>query len=129
MEPRKRCPLNRVQRTWTTRPQNLRRRWPFPKPEAARSENAPYVPKSVEGWRSYTLSGITAETVDGRLQLPTRACSVIVPVLSGELLRLAAFAWAAAFLGFAVYFGPLLLRRRGQRKSGAANLSGAEWNE
>jgi uncharacterized protein involved in response to NO len=38
-----------------------------------------------------------------------RISAVIVPVLSGQLLHLAAFAWVAAFLGFAVYFGPLLM--------------------
>jgi uncharacterized protein involved in response to NO len=40
-----------------------------------------------------------------------RICAVIVPALNSHLLHLAAFAWAAAFLGFAVYFGPLLLSK------------------
>ncbi len=38
-----------------------------------------------------------------------RICAVIVSVWNSQLLHLAAFAWAAAFLGFAVYFGPMLI--------------------
>jgi uncharacterized protein involved in response to NO len=40
-----------------------------------------------------------------------RVCAVIHPALSGLLLHLAAFGWVAAFLGFAVCFGPVLLGR------------------
>ena len=39
----------------------------------------------------------------------TRICAVIEPAHSGPLLHVAAFAWAAAFLGFALTFGPLLI--------------------
>jgi uncharacterized protein involved in response to NO len=38
----------------------------------------------------------------------SRICAVIEPVYSEPLLYLAAFAWAAAFIGFAISFGPLL---------------------
>lgn len=38
-----------------------------------------------------------------------RICAVIEPAHSGPLLHVAAFAWAAAFLGFALTFGPLLV--------------------
>lgn len=44
-----------------------------------------------------------------------RICAVIIPALSSQLLHLAAFAWAAAFLGFAVYFGPLLMSETKRR--------------
>ncbi len=37
-----------------------------------------------------------------------RICAVIEPAHSEPLLHLAAFAWAAAFFGFAISFGPLL---------------------
>lgn len=37
-----------------------------------------------------------------------RVCAVIEPAYGEPLLHVAAFAWAAAFLGFAVTFGPLL---------------------
>ena len=39
-----------------------------------------------------------------------RICSSLEPGWSEWLLHISAFAWAAAFLGFAVAFGPLLLR-------------------
>ena len=39
----------------------------------------------------------------------TRICAVIEPVHSVPLLHLAAFAWAAAFIGFAISFGPVLI--------------------
>jgi uncharacterized protein involved in response to NO len=39
----------------------------------------------------------------------SRICAVIEPDHSELLLHLAAFAWAAAFLGFALSFGPLLV--------------------
>jgi uncharacterized protein involved in response to NO len=44
----------------------------------------------------------------------SRICAVIDPAHSEALLHVAAFAWAAAFFGFAVWFGPLLIGR-GQR--------------
>jgi uncharacterized protein involved in response to NO len=46
-----------------------------------------------------------------------RICAVIEPARSEPLLHLAAFAWAAAFFGFAAAFGPLLAghrRRKGR---------------
>jgi NnrS protein len=39
----------------------------------------------------------------------TRICAVLDPQHSEILLHVAGFTWAAAFLGFAVAFGPLLL--------------------
>lgn len=47
-----------------------------------------------------------------------RICAAIEPFHSGPLLDLAAFAWAAAFLGFAICFGPVLVSydKRVQRK-------------
>jgi uncharacterized protein involved in response to NO len=49
----------------------------------------------------------------------SRICAVIEPTQSEPLLLVAAFAWAAAFFGFAVSFGPLLVgwRSRAQRKA------------
>lgn len=44
-----------------------------------------------------------------------RICAAIHPAWSVGLLHLAAFAWAAAFLGFAISFGPLLLGYRKRR--------------
>ncbi|THD65125.1 MAG: NnrS family protein [Bradyrhizobium sp.] len=38
-----------------------------------------------------------------------RICAVIEPVYGVPLLHLAAFAWAAAFVGFAISFGPVLI--------------------
>jgi uncharacterized protein involved in response to NO len=38
-----------------------------------------------------------------------RICAAIEPVHSMPLLHLAAFAWAAAFIGFAISFGPVLI--------------------
>jgi uncharacterized protein involved in response to NO len=46
-----------------------------------------------------------------------RICAAAHPAFSASLLHVAAFAWAAAFLGFAVSFGPSLMR---PRPSGAA---------
>jgi uncharacterized protein involved in response to NO len=40
-----------------------------------------------------------------------RICAVIHTAQSDLLLHIAAFAWVAAFLGFALAYGPLLLRR------------------
>jgi uncharacterized protein involved in response to NO len=42
------------------------------------------------------------------LAVAARLCAAIHPAWSDPLLHLAAFAWASAFLGFAVCFGPLL---------------------
>jgi uncharacterized protein involved in response to NO len=39
----------------------------------------------------------------------SRVCAAIDPAFSEALLHVAAFAWAAAFFGFALAFGPLLL--------------------
>ncbi len=53
----------------------------------------------------------------------SRICAVLDPAHSEALLYLAAFAWAAAFLGFAVKFGPLLVgydrRAKSARKMAA----------
>ncbi len=49
-----------------------------------------------------------------------RICAVIEPVHSEALLHLAAFAWAAAFLGFAISFGPLLAGVDRRRRKASA---------
>lgn len=41
-----------------------------------------------------------------------RVCAVVVPAHGDVLLHLAAFGWVAAFLGFAIAFGPLLTGSR-----------------
>lgn len=46
-----------------------------------------------------------------------RVCAVIEPAWGEYLLHLAAFAWAAAFLGFAVTYGPLLVGADRRRKA------------
>ncbi len=46
-----------------------------------------------------------------------RICAVIEPGHGGFLLHLAAFAWAAAFFGFAIVFGPLLAGADRRRKA------------
>jgi uncharacterized protein involved in response to NO len=48
-----------------------------------------------------------------------RICAVIEPTYSVPLLQLAAFAWAAAFIGFAICFGPVLVSydKRRQRNN------------
>lgn len=46
-----------------------------------------------------------------------RVCAVIEPGYSEPLLHVAAFAWAAAFLGFAIVFGPLLAGVDRRRKT------------
>ena len=48
-----------------------------------------------------------------------RICAVLEPGHSEPLLHVAAFAWAAAFFGFAIWFGPLLLgwQARAKRKA------------
>jgi uncharacterized protein involved in response to NO len=51
---------------------------------------------------------------------------VIEPLHSVPLLHLAAFAWAAAFIGFAISFGPVLIRydkRRQTKQESIANNS------
>ena len=47
----------------------------------------------------------------------SRICAVLEPVHSEPLLHLAAFAWAAAFFGFAIAFGPLLAGHDRRAKS------------
>ena len=49
-----------------------------------------------------------------------RICAVIDPAHSEPLLYLAALAWAAAFLGFAITFGPLLAGGDPRRKARSA---------
>jgi uncharacterized protein involved in response to NO len=61
---------------------------------------------------SVPIKGIYAAVVTAAL---ARICAVILPVLGSQLLHLAAFAWAAAFLGFTVYFGPLLMSETKRR--------------
>ena len=56
-------------------------------------------------------------TVDARLPNGSRVCAVIEPGYGEFLLLLAAFAWAAAFLGFAIVFGPLLAGVDRRRKA------------
>lgn len=58
---------------------------------------------------SPTTQGIYVAIVIAAL---ARICAVIVPAWSGPLLHMAAFAWAAAFLGFAVCFGPALMSEK-----------------
>ena len=41
-----------------------------------------------------------------------RICAVVHPAQSLALLHVAAFGWAAAFAGFAIAFGPLLVGSR-----------------
>ena len=48
-----------------------------------------------------------------------RICAVIEPAHSQALLHLAAFAWAAAFFGFAIAFGPLLAGADPRRQAAA----------
>jgi uncharacterized protein involved in response to NO len=52
-----------------------------------------------------------------------RICAVIEPTYSVPLLHLAAFAWAAAFIGFAICFGPALVSydKRQTKKQSIAN--------
>jgi uncharacterized protein involved in response to NO len=45
-----------------------------------------------------------------------RIAAVLVPAYTMPLLHIAACAWAAAFIGFAVAFGPLLIGYRKQRR-------------
>lgn len=41
-----------------------------------------------------------------------RICAALEPALSGTLLHVAAFGWTAAFVGFAILYGPILMRAR-----------------
>jgi uncharacterized protein involved in response to NO len=53
-----------------------------------------------------------------------RICAAIEPTYSVRFLHLAAFAWAAAFIGFAICFGPVLVsydKRRQKKKESVAN--------
>ena len=56
---------------------------------------------------SVTTQAIYAAIIVAAL---SRICADIEPVYSEALLHVAAFAWAAAFIGFAISFGPLLVR-------------------
>ena len=56
---------------------------------------------------SVTTQAIYAAIIVAAL---SRICADIEPVYSEPLLHVAAFAWAAAFFGFAISFGPLLVR-------------------
>lgn len=49
-----------------------------------------------------------------------RICAVIEPVHSVPLLHLAVFGWAAAFVGFAISFGPVLISYNKRTKQEAA---------
>ena len=52
-----------------------------------------------------------------------RICAVIEPLHGGPLLALAAFAWAAAFIGFAICFGPVLVSYdKGRQRKNDARL-------
>jgi uncharacterized protein involved in response to NO len=54
----------------------------------------------------------------------SRICAAVDPVYSEALLHLAAFAWVAAFIGFAIAFGPLLAGhdRRAARNAGRPSV-------
>ena len=56
---------------------------------------------------SVTTQAIYAAIIVAAL---SRICADIEPLYSEALLHVAAFAWAAAFIGFAMSFGPLLVR-------------------
>ena len=56
---------------------------------------------------SVTTQAIYAAIIVAAL---SRICADIEPVYSEALLHVAAIAWAAAFFGFAISFGPLLVR-------------------
>ena len=58
---------------------------------------------------SAATQGVYAAIVVAAL---ARICAVVAPAHSEALLHVAAFGWVAAFLGFAVAFGPLLLGSR-----------------
>lgn len=68
--------------------------------------------------RGHTGQALTADTATQAIYAAiiiaavARICAVIHPAQGVLLLHVAAFAWAAAFLGFALAYGPLLLGRR-----------------
>jgi uncharacterized protein involved in response to NO len=47
-----------------------------------------------------------------------RICAILNPLQAVPLLYIAAFAWAAAFLGFAICYGPALMDRRRETSGG-----------
>jgi uncharacterized protein involved in response to NO len=61
---------------------------------------------------SLSTQGIYVAVVAAAL---ARICAVVAPAWSSQLLHLATFAWAFAFLGFAVCFGPALLSETKRR--------------
>ncbi|MGB9117092.1 NnrS family protein [Bradyrhizobium sp.] len=63
---------------------------------------------------SRTTQAIYAAVIVAAL---SRVCAVVEPVYGEPLLHLAAFAWAAAFFGFAIAFGPLLVGHDRRAKS------------
>jgi uncharacterized protein involved in response to NO len=52
----------------------------------------------------------------------SRICAVLQPAHSIPLLHVAAFAWAAAFLGFAICYGPLLIGWEKRLAQAPANI-------
>lgn len=58
---------------------------------------------------SWSTQGIYLAVIIAAL---ARIAAVMVPVWSGALLDMAALAWVIAFLGFAVFYGPSLMRPR-----------------
>lgn len=69
---------------------------------------------------SAATQGVYAAIVVAAL---ARICAVIHPAASEIFLHVAAFAWVAAFLGFAIAFGPLLL---GSRRRALATVRPAQ---
>jgi uncharacterized protein involved in response to NO len=57
---------------------------------------------------SIATQGIYASIIVAAM---ARICAVLVPAHSVPLLHVAAFAWSAAFLGFALSYGPTLIGR------------------
>lgn len=55
---------------------------------------------------SFSTQAISASVV---VSAVARLCAILVPAHSMPLLHVAAFAWAAAFLGFALSYGPTLI--------------------
>jgi uncharacterized protein involved in response to NO len=76
----------------------------------------------------HTGQELTASTATQAIYLATivaavvRICAVLHPAASEVLLHVAGFAWIAAFFGFALAYGPLLLgsRRRGAERRAPA---------
>jgi uncharacterized protein involved in response to NO len=69
--------------------------------------------------RELTASGAT-QAIYGAVIVAAlaRICAVIHPAQSDLLLHVAALAWVGAFLGFALAYGPTLLRRDPRARSG-----------